>query len=69
MISIVMKGKGDVLSVTVTSIKAHRHLRGVGKTSFLICFDQCERCVLLCKVRFLTGDLGDPMASVVGGKN
>ena len=48
MISIVMKGKGDVLSVTVTGIKTHRHLRGVDKAILLICFDLCERCVLLC---------------------
>ena len=47
MISIVMKVKGDVLSVTITSIKTHRYLRGVDKTIFLICFDLCERCVLL----------------------
>lgn len=48
MISKVMKVKGDVISVIITSIKTHWYLRSVNKTIFLNCFGLCERCVLLC---------------------
>lgn len=48
MISKVMKVKGDVISVIITSIKTHWYLRSVNKTIFLNCFELCERCVLRC---------------------
>ena len=48
MISKVMKVKGDVISVIITSIKTQWYLRSVNKTIFLNYFELCELCVLLC---------------------
>lgn len=48
MISMVMKVKGDVISVIITSIKTQWYLRSVNKTIFLNCFELCDRCLLLC---------------------